>query len=158
MLRQFLTRLPSQLCPYTSLKLNYGTARALQAAEKTNTAATNASNDPQSQVSSDKSASLKPDTVFFNTKENVYVCWHPEVPFPYEMSVPIPVEPEATQSNLKVQALTPVRSLFTELCVFVFTGLLVCTYFFEQLHHSTISTPNSEVFGYRDCYCMNYEV
>jgi len=42
----------------------------------------------------------------------VIVCWHPEVPFPYEMSKPLPVECIPTESTLKVQALTPVKEVF----------------------------------------------
>jgi len=40
------------------------------------------------------------------------VCWHPEVPFPYEMTKPLPAEVKHSESNLKVQSLLPVREVF----------------------------------------------
>jgi len=52
------------------------------------------------------------DAVFYHPQHNMYVCWHPEVPFPYEMSKPIPLDSPSTDSSLKIQALVPVREVF----------------------------------------------
>jgi len=43
---------------------------------------------------------------------SVIACWHPEVPVPYELTKPMPVEVTPTDSVLKVQALRPTRELF----------------------------------------------
>ncbi|CAL8097087.1 unnamed protein product [Orchesella dallaii] len=50
--------------------------------------------------------------VFSHQRHNMYVCWHPEVPHPYEMTKPIDLAAPATESNLKIQSLTPVREGF----------------------------------------------
>jgi hypothetical protein len=41
----------------------------------------------------------------------VILAWHPEAPFPYEMSRPIPLDVVPTDSSLKVQALAPVSHI-----------------------------------------------
>lgn len=55
---------------------------------------------------------LSKSQVFRHERQNMYVCWHPEVPFPYEMTKPIDNSLPLTDSNLKIQALMPVRSIF----------------------------------------------
>ena len=50
------------------------------------------------------------DSVVLSKDARVIVCWHPEVPFPYEMSKPLPLDITPTDSNLKIQALAPVNS------------------------------------------------
>jgi len=55
---------------------------------------------------------LPNEAVFYHSKRNMYICWHPEVPFPYEMSKPIPTTNVGTETELKVQALEPVKEVF----------------------------------------------
>ncbi|XP_021959805.1 uncharacterized protein LOC110855700 [Folsomia candida] len=55
---------------------------------------------------------LPNEAIFYHPQHDMYVCWHPEVPFPYEMSKPIPIEATGTETNLKIQALQPVREVF----------------------------------------------
>jgi hypothetical protein len=57
-----------------------------------------------------EASELPSEAVFYHPRQNMYVCWHPEVPFPYEMSKPIPAEAPVTESNLKIQSLVPVRN------------------------------------------------
>jgi len=57
-------------------------------------------------------ADLPNEAVFYHSKRNMYICWHPEVPFPYEMSKPIPMTNVGTETELKVQALEPVKEVF----------------------------------------------
>lgn len=45
---------------------------------------------------------------------SVVVCWHPEKPFPYEMSLPIPEKVQAAETNLKVQSSKELKSVFKE--------------------------------------------
>uniref|UniRef100_A0A8D8TSN2 Large ribosomal subunit protein mL42 n=1 Tax=Cacopsylla melanoneura TaxID=428564 RepID=A0A8D8TSN2_9HEMI len=40
------------------------------------------------------------------------VCWHPEPPFPYEHSLPLPVTEQSTNSVLKVQNVDEVYEIF----------------------------------------------
>jgi len=61
---------------------------------------------------SDKDKVIPDEAVFYHPQHNMYVCWHPEVPFPYEMSKPIPLDAPSTDSSLKIQALVPVREAF----------------------------------------------
>jgi len=58
---------------------------------------------------------LPSEAVFYHPKHDMYVCWHPEVPFPYEMSKPIPTEVPGTDSVLKIQSLIPVSLSFGNL-------------------------------------------
>ncbi|KDR11909.1 28S ribosomal protein L42, mitochondrial [Zootermopsis nevadensis] len=44
---------------------------------------------------------------------SIIVCWHPETHFPYDCSRALPVEQE-THSNLKIQSLDEVDSVFNE--------------------------------------------
>jgi len=57
---------------------------------------------------------LEPESgqVFKHGRHNMYVCWHPEVPFPYEMTKPIDLNAPVTDSHLKVQSLLPVKEAF----------------------------------------------
>jgi len=48
------------------------------------------------------------DKVVLSADGRVIVAWHPEVPFPYEHSKPLPLDVTPTDNNLKVQALMPV--------------------------------------------------
>src|SRR5689334_775617 len=57
-----------------------------------------------------KEVQLPNEAVFYHPQRDMYICWHPQVPFPYEMSKPIPQEASATESSLKIQALEPVRT------------------------------------------------
>lgn len=58
--------------------------------------------------SDQKDLTPAPGQVFKHERHNMYVCWHPEVPFPYEMTKPIDINAPITQSHMKIQALTPV--------------------------------------------------
>lgn len=40
------------------------------------------------------------------------VCWHPEQPFPYEHSRPLPITEQSTNSILKVQNTDEIYSVF----------------------------------------------
>jgi len=59
-----------------------------------------------------KEESIEADQVVLSKNGEVVVCWHPETPFPYEMTKPIPASALPTDSALKVQALNPVREIF----------------------------------------------
>jgi len=61
-----------------------------------------------------KSKEPKSGQVFRHGRHNMYVCWHPEVPFPYEMTKPIDLNAPVTDSHLKIQALTPVKEAFRQ--------------------------------------------
>lgn len=43
---------------------------------------------------------------------SVVVCWHPEKPFPYEYSKPIPVEVREENSVLKIQNVSQIYEIF----------------------------------------------
>lgn len=58
----------------------------------------------------EKEDAASEEQVVLSKDGRVIACWHPEVPFPYEMTRPIPVDVTPTDSNLKLQALLPVRS------------------------------------------------
>jgi hypothetical protein len=50
--------------------------------------------------------------VFRHARHNMFVCWHPEVPFPYEMTKPIDMSAPVSDSHLKVQSILPVKEAF----------------------------------------------
>jgi len=54
------------------------------------------------------------DRIALSKDGRVIACLHPEVPFPYEMTKPIPLDITPTDSNLKLQALVPVREVFRQ--------------------------------------------
>jgi len=60
----------------------------------------------------DKGKEPKSGQVFKHARHNMYVCWHPEVPFPYEMTKPIDMNAPVTDSYLKIQSLMPVKEAF----------------------------------------------
>ncbi|ODN05574.1 39S ribosomal protein L42, mitochondrial [Orchesella cincta] len=57
---------------------------------------------------------LESGLVFNHGRHNMYICWHPEVPHPYEMTKPIDLAAPVTDSVLKIQSLTPVREAFRQ--------------------------------------------
>jgi len=70
------------------------------------------SQEPQQLSPESAGKDLESGLVFSHQRHNMYVCWHPEVPHPYEMTKPIDLTAPATESNLKIQSLTPVRESF----------------------------------------------
>jgi len=60
----------------------------------------------------EKEDAASDERVSLSKDGRVIVCWHPETPFPYEMTRPIPLDVTPTDSNLKLQALVPVREIF----------------------------------------------
>ena len=59
-------------------------------------------------VLSNEKKKVDEEVVVLTDDGRVVVCWHPEVPVPYELTRPIPAEVMPTDNVLKVQALTPV--------------------------------------------------
>lgn len=59
-------------------------------------------------VLSNENKKLDEEAVVLTDDGRVVVCWHPEVPVPYELTKPIPAEAMPTDATLKVQALMPV--------------------------------------------------
>jgi len=57
-------------------------------------------------------ANEKKSRVVLSDDGRVIVAWHPEIPFPYELTKPLPAETLPTDSVLKVQALMPPKEVF----------------------------------------------
>lgn len=49
-------------------------------------------------------SSLPSEAVIFSEDDQSIICWHPEVPFPYEYSKPLPLEEPKSTGLLKYDA------------------------------------------------------
>lgn len=59
-----------------------------------------------------KSTTAKQERIVVTDDGSTIVCWHPEQPFPYECSKPIPETTQETNSVLKVQSLSDIYDVF----------------------------------------------
>ena len=63
---------------------------------------------------SKSASSYRDERVVLNEDGSMFICWHPEPKFPYELTRPVPKQAAGTEtdSKLKIQAVEDMKELY----------------------------------------------